>query len=40
MGILDAFSEIVRAVAPLSVVEAEAPSEEPKVRTAPDAKQF
>ncbi|EQL03112.1 hypothetical protein G6O67_008233 [Ophiocordyceps sinensis] len=30
MGILDAFSEIVRAVAPLSVVEAEAPSEEPK----------
>jgi hypothetical protein len=32
MGIWDAFSEIVEAVTPWSVVEAEAPAEEPKVR--------
>lgn len=32
MGIWDAFSEIVEAVTPWSVVEAEAPVEEPKVR--------
>lgn len=31
MGIWDAFSEIVDAVTPWSVVEAEAPVEEPKV---------
>ncbi|KYK55035.1 ubiquionol cytochrome C reductase hinge protein [Drechmeria coniospora] len=30
MGIWDAFSEIVEAVTPWSVVEAEAPAEEPK----------
>lgn len=32
MGIWNALSEIVDAVAPWSVVEAEAPAEEPKVR--------
>lgn len=32
MGIWDALSEIVEAVTPWSVVEAEAPAEEPKVR--------
>ncbi|KAK2590384.1 Cytochrome b-c1 complex subunit 6, mitochondrial [Conoideocrella luteorostrata] len=32
MGIWDAFSEIVEAVTPWSVVEAEAPAKEPKVR--------
>jgi hypothetical protein len=35
MGIWDAFSEIVEAVTPWSVVEAEAPAEEPKVRKVP-----
>lgn len=33
MGIWDAFSEIVEAVTPWSVVEAEAPAAEPKVRS-------
>lgn len=32
MGIWDAFSEIVEAVTPWSVVEAEAPAEDSKVR--------
>lgn len=32
MGIWDAFSDMVEAVTPWSVVEAEAPAEEPKVR--------
>ena len=31
MGIWDTFSDIVEAVTPWSVVEAEAPAEEPKV---------
>ncbi|KAG6012943.1 hypothetical protein E4U43_007561 [Claviceps pusilla] len=37
MGIWDAFSEIVEAVTPWSVVEAEAPAEEPKEEQAADA---
>ena len=32
MGIWDAFTDIVEAVTPWSVVEAEAPAEESKVR--------
>ena len=32
MGIWEAFADIVEAVTPWSVVEAEAPAEEPKVR--------
>jgi ubiquinol-cytochrome c reductase subunit 6 len=32
MGIWDAFTDIVEAVTPWSVVEAEAPAEEPQVR--------
>lgn len=32
MGIWEAFSDIVEAVTPWSVVEAEAPAEEPQVR--------
>lgn len=32
MGIWDAFTDIVEAVTPWSVVEAEAPAQDPKVR--------
>ncbi|KAI9900709.1 hypothetical protein N3K66_004971 [Trichothecium roseum] len=38
MGIWDAFSEIVEAVTPWSVVEAEAPVEEPKEESTPEEK--